>query len=410
MRTSPSGLRRREFLAASAGVALAALYGKARANELPADVKITRIVGFDCHSKRNKLVGKNAFLGVHGDSAVDQMARLYTSSGVEGIGLCRSKKEDLATLLGKSVADLFDAEKMQTKTPLGYQTMPLWDLIAKLQNKPIHALLSGKTDAEPRRVGVYDGSIYFVDLLPDHATDWQHEFKREIDQGLALGHRAFKIKIGRGFKWMERKEGDDRDVEVVKLIRAHAGKDVLLAVDANNGYDLAGAKRFVERVGGENLMFTEEMFPENVEQDRALKEFYAEHKWPTLVADGETQQDYNAYKPFIETRTLDILQGDINHFGVEGIRAEAALAAPQGVKVAPHSWASLIGFYHATQVGGSIENFFRAEHDPLTSPLLIAEGYAIKDGYVTLPSTPGFGLSVDEPHFAKATIRFDLKG
>lgn len=43
---------------------------------------------------------------------------------------------------------------------------------------------------------------------------------------------------------MKQEQGDARNIEVVRLIREHIGKDVLLGVDANNGYNLAGAKRF----------------------------------------------------------------------------------------------------------------------------------------------------------------------
>ncbi len=50
------------------------------------------------------------------------------------------------------------------------------------------------------------------------------------------------------------------------------------------------------------------------------------------------------------------------------------------------------------------------EDDPLDCDLLIADGYAIRDGKATVPDAPGFGLKLDEQKFA-ATIkpRFDLK-
>lgn len=396
-------MNRREFVKAALLAAIAPSLSIAAT--VPDDIRITRIVGFDLFSKRNKIAGKNAFLGVHGDSATDPLVRIYTSAGVDGFGFSRSSQEDLAKLLGKSVNELFKADDLRFDSPVKSQTMPLWDLLGKLQKKPVWELTGAKPDA---KVGVYDGSIYFIDLFPEHEHDWQDEFKRQIDQGLALGHRGFKCKMGRGFKWMPRAEGDDRDVAVIKLIRAHAGKDVLLGIDANNGYDLEGAKRFVERADCD-LAFTEEMFPENVEQDRALKQFYKEKGFSTLVADGETQHDLNGFKPFIETQTLDILQGDMNSYGIEGIRAEAALAKPQGIKVAPHNWGSLMGFFHAIQTGASIENFYRAEHDPLTSPLLVVDGYAIKDGFVTPPALPGFGLALDEKRFAEKKLKFDLK-
>jgi L-alanine-DL-glutamate epimerase-like enolase superfamily enzyme len=278
--------------------------------------------------------------------------------------------------------------------------------LGKLVEKPGYELFGGK-GAE--KVPVYDGSIYFADLLPQYESKWQDRFREEIDMGLAIGHRAFKIKIGRGFKWMPRKEGDARDIAVVKTIRKHAGPDVLLGVDANNGYDLVGAKRFLEQAGGEKLMFVEEMFPETVDDCLALKEFMKERGWQTLVADGETQGDLNVFKPFIAAKAIEVLQADMNRFGFEGILTEAAWARPQGLVVAPHNWGSLVGYYMQLHVGRAIDNFYRAEHDPLSTPVLVAEGYTRKDGETTVPSTPGFGLSINEKAFAaEAKVRFDV--
>jgi L-alanine-DL-glutamate epimerase-like enolase superfamily enzyme len=227
--------------------------------------------------------------------------------------------------------------------------------------------------------------------------------------GLAIGHRAFKIKIGRGHKWMPRKEGDARDVAVVKIIRKHAGPDVLLGVDANNGYDLAGAKRFLEQAGDEKLMFVEELFPETVEECLALKAFIKDHGWTTLVADGETQGDLNVFKPFIEAKAIEVLQADMNRFGFEGILTEATWARKQNLLVAPHNWGSLVGYYMQLHVGRAIDNLYRAEHDPLSTPVLIAEGYTRKDGATTVSATPGFGLSINEKAFAaEAKVRFDV--
>ncbi len=258
-------------------------------------------------------------------------------------------------------------------------------------------------------IKVYDGSIYFADLLPENASKPLDRFKEEIDMGLALGHRAFKIKIGRGAKWMPAREGYQRDVEVLKTIRGHAGPDIVLAVDANNGYDLAGTKRLMSDLPDFKFAFVEEMFPEKVDECLALKAFIHEHGWQTLLADGETQSELTAFKPFIDSRAIDILQGDMNHFGLEGILAEAAAAHPAGIQVAPHNWGSLIGFYMQLQVGRAVPNLYMAEHDPSTNEVIIADGYKIHDGVCDVPATPGFGLAIDEVKFrSQAKIRFDL--
>lgn len=397
-------MHRRQFFGA---VAASALLGRvAPAASLPSDLKITRIVSFDLHTRRSKLAGKNAVRGVHGSTSRDRMARLYTNVGVEALGRCWKDKESLGALVGKNPFQDFDLASRQMPGPLGSRTMVLWDLAGKLLNQPVYRLLGGR---EPRKVPVYDGSIYFADLLPQYAARWRDRFKEEIDMGLQAGHGAFKIKIGRGHKWMEREAGDARDVEVVETIRKHAGDDVLLGVDANNGYDLEGAKRFLDRASDFGLAFFEEPFPEQVRQCLELKRFIAERGWKTLLADGEGQHELAAYRPFVDSKALDVLQGDMNSFGIEGILAEAAMAQPQGILVAPHNWSSLLSLYQQVHVGVVVPNFYRAEHDPLTSDVLIAEGYQIDDGVCSAPEAPGFGLAIDESRFERVTVNFDLR-
>jgi len=373
-------MHRRQFLGS---VAAAALLGRvARAESIPADLKITRIIGFDLISRRSKLAGKNARRDVHGSSARDRMVRLMTNIGG------------------------FDPASRQIVSPLGRRTMVLWDLAGKLLEKPVYRLLGA---AEGGRVPVYDGSIYFADLLPQYAPRWRDRFKEEIDMGLRAGHRAFKVKIGRGNKWMDREAGDARDVEVLDTIREHAGDDVLLGVDANNGYDLDGAKRFLDRSSGLRLAFFEEPFPEEVRQCLELKRFIADRGWKTLLADGEGQDELAAYRPLVDAKAVDVLQGDMNSFGIELTLAEAAMARPQGILIAPHNWGSLLGFYQQLQMGLAVPNFYRAENDPLSTDVLVADGYKIDDGLCSVPDTPGFGLAIDQRKFQRVRVNFDLR-
>ncbi|MCK4293372.1 MAG: mandelate racemase/muconate lactonizing enzyme family protein [Planctomycetes bacterium] len=398
-------MRRREFLKVAAGAMV--LPAWTRAEEGPRDIKVTRIVGFDLVSDRPKLVGKNSRLGIHGRQARDRMVRLFTNAGVEGIGNCRASAEALGQLLGKNPFDFYQSAEKKMVGPLGAGTMPLWDLVGKVVGKPVYELLGG---AGPKKVPVYDGSIYFNDLLDEYSEKWPDRFREEIDMGMTLGHRAFKVKIGRGAKWMPAKEGYARDVEVLRTIRKHAGPKVVIGVDANNGYDLPKTKQLLEELGDLNIAFIEEMFPEEVDKYLELKRFMREHGWKTLIADGETQGELEAYKPFIEARAIDVFQGDMNRFGFEGILTEAAWCKPKGLTVAPHNWGSLVGYYMQLHVGRAITNFYRAEHDPLSNSVLIAAGYKIRKGYASVPKAPGFGLKINEDKFASnVRVRFDLK-
>jgi len=376
-------------------------------DEIPGDLKVTRAVGFDLVSTRPKLVGKNSRIGVHGTRARDRMVRLYTNNGIEGIGNCRASKEQVAHLLGKNPFDYYQRQEYAMTGPLGAGTMPLWDLAGKILHKPVYALLG---NAGPKRVRVYDGSIYFADLLPEYADNYLDRFRQEIDMGMAVGHRVFKVKVGRGKRWMPTEGGYARDVEVLRAIRKHTGPDITIGVDANDGYNLARTKRRLQDLPDFNFAFVEEMFPESIEQCLELKRFIAEHRWNTLVADGEGVWRLNDFKPYIEAKAIDVFQGDMNHFGIEGILTEAAMARSKNLQIAPHNWGSLIGYYMQLHVGRAIPNLYLAEHDPLSTPVLIADGYKIENGYATVSDLPGFGLKINEKEFAKSVnVKFDLE-
>lgn len=400
-------MNRRDFLslcgATAAGVSVQRW---SWTQDLPRDIRITRVIGFDLISRRSKFCGKNSRLDDHGELGRDRMVRLFTDAGLEGLGNCRASESELSSLLGRKLFDFFKREERVVQGPLGAGTMPLWDLAGKALKKPVYELLGGKG---PGRVPCYDGSIYFSDLLPQYANRWQDRFREEIDLGFKRGHRAFKIKIGRGAKWMPAEEGFARDKEVLLLVRGHAGKDVLLGADANDGYSLELTRRLVNELPDLRPAFLEEMFPETVDQCRDLKNFLGQRRLNTLIADGEGQSRIEDLAPFVEARAVDIYQADMNRFGIEGIMREASLVGSRGF-ISPHNWGSLVGFYMILHIGRAVVNFYRAENDPLDSDVLIADGYEIREGSASVPETPGFGLKINEERFA-STIkpRFDLK-
>ncbi len=398
-------MNRREFVTAAAGAAL--LGWRSWAAELPGDVRITRIVSFDLQTRRPKYIGRNSRRDDHGITSADRMMRLFTNAGVEGLATGRATREQAAAMLGRSIADFFRRDERRMVGPFERSTAPLWDLAGKVLKKPVYRLLGGD-DTAP--VPVYDGSIYLADLLEDHKADWQNQFRREIEMGLQSGHRGFKIKVGRGAKWMPPEEGYARDLEVVRLIRQHAGRDVLLGVDANQGYDFDRTRRFVADLADCRLAFIEQMFPTDVEKYLALKEFLRRHGPSVLIADGESSRRPEDFQEWVDAGAVDILQGDMNQFGFEDVLRYGAMGRPKGIRVAPHNWGSLVGFYLQLHVARAMPNFYRAEHDPLASPALFADGYRIRDGVCTVPEVPGLGLSLEESKLEQFTkVHFDLK-
>ena len=372
---------------------------------IPDDVRITRIIKMNIPTYRPKYVGKNSRIDDHTDQSIERAIRVYTSNGLDGIGVHWGDEAALQPLIGKSLSEWYDAEA-NAVTIDNRGTTAFWDILGKHYEKPVWQLLG---EAQRELVPQYDGTIYFQDLIPEYADNYMDQFKKEFDMGQEMGHNFFKMKVGRGHRWMEKEAGYVRDIQVLAACREYIGPDIRIGVDANNGLDLEQTKQMLKDLPDFDFEFMEEMFPEEVALDKELHDFIKEGGWDTLVADFESQKEVEAFRPFMEAGCIDVLQGDMNQFGVEGILAEAALAKPFGGRVAPHNWGSLLGYYIQLHLGKVIENWYCAEHDALTTPAITPMGFEMSDGMTTVTDEPGLGLKINEEKLEKeAEIIFDL--
>jgi len=141
-------------------------------------------------------------------------------------------------------------------------------------------------------VACYDTSLYFDELLPDAESAGDARgaevVAAEAAAGYAAGHRAFKVKVGRGARWMDPAAGLDRDVAVMTAVREAIGPDCALLADANNGFTLNGAQEFPERTAGLGLGWLEEPFHEDEVLLEALRAWIDHAGLRVELADGES--------------------------------------------------------------------------------------------------------------------------
>lgn len=359
---------------------------------------ITRITGFRHVARRPHVAGKNARLDVHGDRAEEDVLRITTDAGIEGVGVGSVTPGVARELIGRTLDD-FWRPRIGVVSPLNRADHALYDLIGKALATPTWKILGGLGH---EFVAVYDGSVYFNDLLPEgDGPSGVARILQEVEQSLKTGHRAFKVKVGRGHRWMPAEEGFQRDVEVVKAVRNLVGKDVKLMADANNGFDLETAKRWIDAVGNE-LLFVEELFPEQVEQDLMFKDHLRKRGFFALVADGESAQDLDDFDSLIQHEAIDIFQPDVRVWGLTRLCVLARkLSIKPRLTLAPHNWGSFLGLYMQLALGRAVPNFFIAEQDPCASELFDTSGYVLKDGKYHLPDSPGFGIGLREEVFQR---------
>lgn len=395
-------MRRRTFLkAAGLGWASVAL-GSGSARPIADDdrcldelrqFRITSVTGFRHVCPRPKMVGKNSRLDVHGQQTAEDVLWIKTDQGVEGVGIGSLNPVAAQSIVGATLDTLW-RPGFGAVGPIGRADHALFDLVGKALDVPAWQLIGGQG---PEWVPVYDGSIYFADLLPEYAERGVARLLEEVETSLEAGHRAFKIKVGRGHKWMDQDAGFRRDVEVVQAIRGLVGDEVRLMADANNGFDLDETIRFLDAIETE-LFFIEEMFPEEVASNLRLKEALQERDLKTLVADGESARDVQHFLPFLDSRAFDVLQPDIRAFGLSlqwDLSRRIEESSP-GASLAPHNWGSFLGLPMQAVLARGIPNFLMAEQDTSTSDLFDTSAFEFREGKLRVPDVPGCGLSLRE--------------
>ncbi|MCA1667047.1 MAG: mandelate racemase [Thermomicrobia bacterium] len=361
-----------------------------------------RIVRIECgvlEGQRPRHAGMNARIGDHGLIVRLPLARL----SAQGFGHFRGNREDAATFLGTPLSEAFSAER-GTDARWRAWDYSLWDLMAQRAGVPVYALAAAFNDmtpATPYRAPCYDTSLYFDDL--DRASDDEAAalIAAEAREGYARGHRAFKIKVGRGARHMPLEQGTRRDIAVVHAVRDAVGAGQRIMLDANNGYNLNLTKHVLAQTADCGIFWMEEPFHEDPMLYEDLRAWLQREGLPILIADGEGDASTRLLD-WARDGIIDVVQYDIFARGFTGWLATGAQLDSWGARTAPHHYGGHIGNYAAAHLAGAIRGFTYAEWDEVTTPGLDTSGYIVRDGWIDVPNMPGFGLSLNEQVFQRA--------
>ena len=341
-------------------------------------------------------VGKNAFKESHGKGPVIYFAVLVTTSGQQGIGQVlkpKVNKDNLhqfqAMTHGKKVTDLLDEKTFLVKPEYRDFDIAVYDLVGVMLNKPVYKLF-GKPASHS--VHYYTGMTYFDDLDKDNREDGMKYLLDNCRYDYSLGYRAFKAKIGRGDKWMEREEGLQRDIDVVRMIHENF-PDCTILVDANNAYSVEECIRFIEGVAPAKIFWFEEPFHENEAQYRELSEWKKKNAPKMLLVDGEFKPDRDLVIGLGEKGVLDTYNEDICDYGFTNWIELMPRLLKAGMNASPHGWAMqsksiyashfAMAFGHVPTIEG-VTNFT----DKLDW------GFTIENGFFIPSEKPGFGITL----------------
>ncbi len=414
---------RRRFLNAlgAAPIALsAAASGRAASTSA---ARITRIRLSTLQGRFQKFVAMNAYdTAPKGYTYEHTLIRIETDQGVEGIGAGTYSIADgtyaasLKPLIGANPLDLYkmDGGRIVGRNPSHADLLArnrhldgaLYDVIGKLTGKPAWQLIG---ESAREKVPVYDGTLYFSDVwFRDRGVKAVVE---ECEEAVKSGYRGIKIKAGRGDKWMPRKAGDDRDIEVVHAVRAAVGPNTMFMVDPNYGYrnQFDAAWRFLYETRDAKLHFMEEIFPETVDAYTKLRAKMNEAGMKTMIAAGEHMRDIHGFDPYLKpVRLLDVVQLDIRQGGFLDNAELGRMAGAAGGAAVPHNWASQIGTIMGVQLSRGVKSVPMAESDRSTCDVLITDEYKFQDGAIAVPSKPGLAIAINEDVYRAKNTKSEI--
>ena len=365
--------------------------------------RIVKIEGALLIGKRPRHAGCNARLGEHGVTVRTPIVRLTTEDGATGFGRSVATIGQARSILGAQLGELFSPQQGATERGLPFD-YPLWDLAGQRAGQPVYELVaaaSGQPVEAPLRTPCYDTSLYIDDL---HLTDDDEAaalIAAEAREGYARGHRAFKIKVGRGARHMPLEAGTRRDITVIHAVRNAVGPQATVMLDANNGYNLNLTKQVLAETADCRIFWMEEAFHEDRVLYEDLKTWLQANQLPVLIADGEGQASPSLLE-WAQSGMVDVIQYDVFSYGFTPWLHLGARLDGWGVVTAPHHYGGFYGNYAACHLSAAIERFAFAEWDEAAAPGIDTSGYSIHEGYVVTPNLPGFGLTLDTERFQHA--------
>jgi L-alanine-DL-glutamate epimerase-like enolase superfamily enzyme len=248
----------------------------------------------------------------------------------------------------------------------------LWDLRAKAAGMPLYKLLGGYRD----RVPAYIAGGYYVEGkgLPELAG--------EMSEYVSWGARAVKMKVGA--------LPIPEDAARVRTVREAIGPDVKLLVDANCAYRYYEAARFAAAVEQyDPFWFEEPVAPDDYEGFRKLAA-----KTTIPLASGENEYTRYGFRDLIATGAVPILNADANVLGgVTEFMKVAALAQAHDLDIAPHGSQEIHVHLVGAIANGLLLEFYPQQFDPMWGQIYTDTLQLNEDGTVSLPDTPGIGIS-----------------
>jgi L-alanine-DL-glutamate epimerase-like enolase superfamily enzyme len=247
------------------------------------------------------------------------------------------------------------------------------DIVGRAAGLPLYKLLGGWSDGR-------------IELTMPIALAPEDEVVRQAELAVSRGFGSVKLKVGKDVA---------RDVQVTEAVRAAVGDDVMLYVDANQGYTPGDAFKAARAYAALGVDLLEEPVAPSALDARVR---LAQQGGVPLLLDESIERPGDALR--------EIAHGTVGAFSIRsprtgitwsskliGVAESAGVACLAGshreLGVGTVASAHLAAAYQAMSLPAELGVFTLVTESLLTQPIEISEGW------LTLPEGPGLGVDVD---------------
>jgi L-rhamnonate dehydratase len=270
-------------------------------------------------------------------------------------------------------ASLFYGRKGLTLNAISGVDCALWDLLGRLRQEPVWAMIGGK----------------MREKQPMYATGPRPDLAQEM--GFVGGKYPLPYGPAHG------REGLAKNVAIMRDLREKCGNDFKLAFDCWMALDVPYALRLIRALEPYDLEWIEECLPPD-ELD-GYAQLVRDRGHPIMISTGEHEYTRWGFENLLNTG-VDLIQPDVNWCGglTELLKIKAMASAKRRL-VIPHG--SSVYSYHfsiASDVTPFSEFLMMAPQAdrviPMFDPLFDNEPVP-ENGLLDVPDRPGFGVDLN---------------
>lgn len=266
----------------------------------------------------------------------------------------------------------------------------LWDIIGKAKNQPVYKLLSN--DENPsNKVKIYaSGGV-------SHAwyDKGDEDLIAEALQYKKAGYDTFKFRNGTSWKYS--KMTMDKYIPILERLRKAVGPDFNLVIEKFPWSFDTIINELCPAL--EELKFYWYEEPVGHSDSAALEKHIAinEAMPSVMVSGGESWWNRYQVEPFVKAGAMNIIQTDANLSGMTEGWYIGQTIAENGQKYCPHNWVGGLTTIANIHLVAGVPSGHMCELNQTYNPLkwdIFKDPYEIKDGVLTIPDKPGFGVEI----------------